>query len=438
MPPANSLFRTVLRLAKSPALMAYAISGSVAVASFLSTFLLARISGAAVIGHYALAISTVNLLASLALFGLDRILIRQVAGDLREGASGQARAAIGAIAGRVGLMALAVSILWLLVLFFTGLNDWLEGDFLSMALVGAGILVVPFLRLGYSAIRANGMPVLGQFFEALPTLLLPLAFVSLWLAGEAPGEALATGLVIGFQALATLGSWLLMAPRIRAWDEGRDIPAGLLWTGTPLMAGLFLQQLTDWVILAKISSSMDAADVGAFRVSFQVITIILTIVMTSETYVAPRIAGDVRVGRYDLVWRRHRRATALMAVLASPVVLVSLLAPGWLLETAFGPEFAVAATALAIMAVGQVVHVARGPLGAMLTMAGHDGVQLKLTILGVVVGLVASLTLIPLYGLTGAALSQALPLVVRGLGAWIMARRLIPRHAVGEGSGLQP
>ena len=54
----------------SPALVAYAIAGGVAAASFLSTMILARVSGPAVIGQYALAMSTATLLASFAMLGL--------------------------------------------------------------------------------------------------------------------------------------------------------------------------------------------------------------------------------------------------------------------------------------------------------------------------------------------------------------------------------
>lgn len=412
----------------SPALLAYGLTGAVAIASFAATFLLARMSGPTVIGQYALAVSTANLMVVFCMQGLDRIVIREVAGDLREGDDGRARATIRLLRRHTGLISLGVSAAWLVLLFATPLNDWIGGNWWAMLAVPLFVPVTTFLRLGVAAIRATNSPLKGQFAEALPTLLFPLLLLPLWYLGYAPGAGTATGLLTAMHMLAGLAALAILYPIVRRWrHDGGALPPGLRTAGLALMSTQFVQLFTDWFILVQLSSSASPADAGAFRVSMQIITIFLTIITTSEAYVAARIAGDFRVGRPDLAWQRHRRASLLMFLLAAPLLLVCLLAPRFLLEKAFGPEFGIAATALGIMAAVQILHVGRGPLGALLTMARRDDIQLKLALVAAAFGVAASFLLIPRLGLTGAAIAQGLPLVIRSGAGFVIARRLLPR-----------
>lgn len=414
----------------SPVLFAYAISGAVALASFLSTMLLARLAGAAVIGQYALAVSTASMLASFAMLGLDRILIREIAGDLREGDSGRASAALRAITRAVAATAIIATTLYSALVVLTPLVDHIGGDMGAMLIVGVSALAWPMLRVGYSAVRAAGMPVAGQFLEALPTFLFLAGVVLFVLAGTTPDAATATGVAAAGQLVAAILAWLLLRPHRRQW--GAPVPGSLdqrmLVAGLPLMASLFLQLFSDWLLLARLSAVMGASETGAFRVSVQIVTIISILVATTESYVAARIAGDFRAGRPDLAWKRHYRATLVMLGLTAPVFLLLFAAPEPLLGIAFGPEFRIAATALTIMAAGQLVNVARGPLGSLLTMSGNERVQLSTTIGGVILVVILAWALVPRYGLAGAAIAQAAPFVFRSVAGYLIARHRIPRH----------
>ncbi len=412
----------------SPALLAYGLTGAVALASFAATFLLARMSGPAVIGQYALAVSTANLMVVFSVQGLDRIVIREVAGDLREGENGRARATIRLLRWHTGLISLGVSAVWLILLLATPLNAWIGGNWWAMLAVPLFVPVTTFLRVGVAAIRATDAPLKGQFTEALPTLMFPLLLLPLWVMGFAPGAGTAAGLLTAMHLVAGLATAGILYSTVRHWNPYVGaLPPGLRTAGFALMGTQFVQMFTDWFILVQLSSSASPADAGAFRVALQIITIFLTIITTSEAYVAARVAGDFRVGRPDLAWRRHHRASVLMLLLATPLLIVCLLAPRFLLETAFGPEFGIATTALAVMAAVQILNVGRGPLGALLTMARRDDILLKLSLVAAAAGVATSFFLIPRLGLTGAAIAQSLPFLIRSGAGIFLARRLLPR-----------
>lgn len=391
--------------------------------------ILARLSGPAVIGEYALAMSTANLLASFAMLGLDRILIREVAGDLHQGNGPRARAAVLAISRTVAVMATLTAIVYAVLALCTPLVQRIGGGS-AMLVVVASAFVWPLLRTGMSGLRGAGAPVLGQLFEALPTYLFMLAMLPILLIGFAPSAVEATALMITTQLLAGLGAWMFLASRARHWGhpDHQAFSRRLLLAGLPVMGSLFLQLFADWILLARLSSTMSAADTGAFRVAIQIITIITTLIVTTESYVAAEIAAEFRAGRPARAWALHRRATLLMLGLTAPAFLLLWTVPEQILGILFGPAFAIAAPAIMILAVGQLCSVLRGPLGAMLIMSGNQRVDLWLTIGGLLLVVTLAFLLIPHHGLMGAALAQISGLIFRAGVGYVAARRLIPEN----------
>ena len=434
----HASIRTLVRRLWSPVFIAYGISGGVAVASFLSTLILARLAGAAVIGEYALAVSTATLLTSFTFLGLDRILVREVAGDLREGNAAAARANFFLILKITLFTTLLTSILYAMLIAWTPFAEMVGGTRRVLILVALYMPAIVLTKIGYSGLRAAGHPILGQMFESTKTYLFMAGVAILFLIGYVPDARMAVGLAVAAQLLSTIGSWLFLRSRMRRWPKNGTaaMPRTLLIAGMPLMGSLFLQLFSDWFILARISAYAGAADTGAFRVSVQIITIISIVVATTESYIAAYFAGDFRARRPDLAWKRHNRSTLLMLLMTGPAFVLIFAIPGLLLDTAFGAEFAVAATALVIMAVGQLFNVLRGPLGSLLAMSGHQNGLFMLTMGGLVLSVACAWLLIPLYGLLGAAIAQASAIVFRSVAGYAYARWIIPsRRPAPDSSG---
>jgi O-antigen/teichoic acid export membrane protein len=262
-------------------------------------------------------------------------------------------------------------------------------------------------------------------------MLFGLAMLAVAAAGLAPSAWQATAFFVVMQAFAAFSAWFLIARTAGSWSRAdATIDLDLRRVGLPIMGVIFIQTFSDLLLLAQISAHASPADAGAFRVAFQIVNIVNLVLVTSESYVAARVAGDFRTARPDLAWHRHRRATLFMLMATAPVLVLTLVAPEPLLRIVFGPEFAVAASALFVMAIGQTVNILRGPIGSMLSMSGHDGVPLRLNLVSFLLLVVLSVTLIPTMGLTGAGIAQAVPVVFRAIAAYVVARRLIPDRAV--------
>lgn len=415
--------------ATSPVLWSFVVKGANAVGSFAVTILLARIAGAEIVGQYALAFTTATLVGLVPLRGLDTVAIRAISGDVRVGRQAEARGAAGWFWRTILWSAVPAALLFALAILYSPVVRVLDGDAGALLAASIGVASVALFRMGLSLIRALNRPVSGQFFEALPSVVLAAVLLGLALAGTIPPLWLVVAMMFCGQLVAALLALLLFGRSVSAWPRPTvpDAVQRRAWqvAGIPLMGVALVHQFFDWFLLAATTGFATAAEAGAFRAAVQVLMLVAVIFITAETYVAPRLGGDLRAGAIAMAWRRQRRATALMLALAGPILLACLLVPTLVMETLFGPEFASAGPALRIMAIGQLLNVATGPVGIMMVMAGHERIQFLLALSSAVVLVLLGLLLIPRLGLEGAAIAYAGAFAVRNIGSYALARHFI-------------
>ncbi|KAB7647548.1 lipopolysaccharide biosynthesis protein [Polymorphobacter fuscus] len=426
----NRHIARVRKVATNPALFAYGLKAGNALAAFAATALLARIAGPAVVGNYSFAVVTATLLGIVALHGLDLVMLREVAGDLRQANTGAARGVLRFATTSVAVAAAVITAIFLVAATIGQLSALLETDQAAMIGAAIGIGSAAFFRLGLAGLRAAGRPVAGQFWEGANSFVFAAIIVALWFAGLQVSALLAVLLFFGSQIASVAMVWVIVRRDARDWDaatpaDGKRLRA----SGFPIMTIQGTQMFQDWLLFALVAGAASAAAVGALRVAMQVVMVIAIVVTTGETFIAAKVAGDLRAGRPDLVWRRHRRATLAMGLAIGPLVLVCILFPAQLLGLAFGPAFAVAGPALAIMAAGQATKIATGPIGGLLTMSGHEKWLLRFTVVGLALLVVLALWLVPIWGLEGAAVAQAVSVAFRNIAAFAAAWLLIPKEA---------
>ena len=90
----------------------------------------------------------------------------------------------------------------------------------------------------------------------------------------------------------------------------------------------------------------------------------------------------------------------------------------------FGDAYAHGATALQILAAGQLVNAATGPLGQVINMSGRPYLTLMNNAAVSVLNIVACLILIPRYGITGAACSTTAAITLVNLIKLVQVRKL--------------
>jgi O-antigen/teichoic acid export membrane protein len=91
----------------------------------------------------------------------------------------------------------------------------------------------------------------------------------------------------------------------------------------------------------------------------------------------------------------------------------------------FGAEYESAYVPLVILCVGQLVNASMGSVGALLNMTGHERDTTKSILVAAVVNVALNLSLVPHWGIIGAAVATASTLTVWNLIMWHKVRARI-------------
>ena len=400
---------------------ALVLRGGGAVGSFLVTFMIARIYGPTGSGYFALGVQTALTVSALSLLGLDQITVRTIGGDLREKRAGRARAALRQSARVVATTSVIAAVL---LLAASPLGSYVGAPPAVIAVASLIVLTYPMMQIATAGLRSVRKIVLSQVISGPMQSGLLAAMIGLPILIDTRLSAVEILLLYAVSAAVTCAfGWLALLKSARTWPVERGPRHPNPFTiGWPILMATGTHMLTGWALMAQVGAFAGADDVGAYRVTIQIMTIITLVTTTVESIVNPQYAGDFRVRRYDLARRRHRRATLMLLAAAGPLALVCILFAHPLLAL-FGPGFTVAATALQIMAGAQLANIATGPIGGLLLMAGRERVSSVLAIIGLVIALALTAWLVPILGVTGAAIGYAAALVFRNVASYVIVFR---------------
>ncbi|HSK96282.1 MAG TPA: polysaccharide biosynthesis C-terminal domain-containing protein, partial [Euzebyales bacterium] len=141
--------------------------------------------------------------------------------------------------------------------------------------------------------------------------------------------------------------------------------------------------------------------------------------------VKPVLAGLSDQADHEGLTRVYTAATRWTLTLNIPFFLVSVLYPHAILAI-FGESFASGATALILLAVGEVVVAGTGICGSIIDMTGHTRLKLVNTVVWIALLLVCNVLLIPRWGLVGAATASLIATatinIIRLVEVWVVER----------------
>ena len=404
----------------------FGAKGLTAVASFALNWLIARRFGASGVGLFGVAQTTALMGSTLALMGLEYVTVRQVAKLLKLGLSGEARRTLFAALRQTALTSLALA--GGLFLFSDPFARVVleQGDVARfLAVMAFAIPIVALAKIASAALRGSGQVLASQSIDGpIGTGLTAAVLGILVWTGGARDPLLPAILYVAFGLLATSVAWLLLLREVRRWNPSSGPAPTLIRMGVPILAIAMSQMFVDWFALLVLTAQGDPAQAGLFRIAYQVVSVLNLLNVASEGILAPVIAQEHATGNRARIAVVMARTSALLVTLASPLLLVCFFAPQWILGL-FGPEFIGAALALRILAVGQLVNLALGPIGGVLVMTHNERWSLAYGIAAALMCAGLCLWLIPLYGTTGAAIAVTSALLFRRLAGAAIVRFVV-------------
>jgi O-antigen/teichoic acid export membrane protein len=392
---------------------------------FLLSIMLARLVGVAGVGLYFLAITIVDISATISRLGLESAGMRFASiahgrGD-RGGLAALYRNSMSLVLAAGTAIALPV---WLIVSHL-GLGGEMEPEFRAeLPLLIFAVAPVALLVIQAEFFKAVGSTATGTFSQAVvPPLLLLAGSIVLWLLGAGTVHAVFLTYVIVAIASVTLAmvTWHWRLPGI--WRERGSFDIGrLLRTSMPLLLVNSMTLMLGWTDIVVLGMWRDAAEVGIYGIAMRVALLTAFILSAINVVVAPQFAALHAEGNTAALRRLAQQSAFWTLVAAAPAILVLLLVPDLILQI-FGPQFREGAGPLRILALGQLFNVATGSVAVLLVMTGHEKLMRNIVAASAALNLLGNLVLVPRYGVIGAATSTAFSLAFMNIVSWLMVRK---------------
>jgi O-antigen/teichoic acid export membrane protein len=378
--------------------------------SYLLSVTLAQGLGVTEYGVYVVGFSVVSLIGAIALMGLNRGTVRFI--SMYQGMQspqqvmGVFKWSLSAVLVTSLLAALAI------IIFAVPLTHILNiPERYTSALYGfaAWIVIYAFIHQLTATIDAlkkfTYRAILFDIGWPLARLLLSVGV--LYLGSQLLG-------VIAANVLASILTLLLLAYVVYKvlYQPNRGIKSifsasEILKFSLPVMLFnlLSLSQNQLGVYLLTILHNPDMA--GVFNVAARTSVLIVAFLEGVGIIFSPFVSDLSNKGEHEELESLFSTITRWSFMLSLPASLFLILFSNPIISL-FGEGFESAGPALIILALGQLINAATGPVGIVLTMSGHPNVNMLNSIITLILSLALGLVLIPRYGVVGAAISATI------------------------------
>ena len=170
---------------------------------------------------------------------------------------------------------------------------------------------------------------------------------------------------------------------------------------------------------------MSNADVGIYRTAFQLTSVATFTTLAFHTVLYPKISNWGTQGQIAEIENSLARAWTYSLFLAIPTCIGGWILGEKLLYYLYGASFVEGAPALFFLLLVQVVNVFMF-LGTMsLTALNRPKDAFWITVIAAIANIILDLVLIPVIGITGAAVATLIAMTLNALGALILLSRII-------------
>lgn len=384
-------------------------------------------SGASALGTITLATQFAFIGGAATRFGMDMAAVMRVAIDVGRGEPGRVRAVLNRAAAIAAAVSVAAG-----VLVFLGAGALARAFGVGeggRAAFQAAALALPFVALVQVYLGGTrGLKIMRH------TLFIywagqPVAWLLLMVLGWAVSKS------IGMSALAYALSWVLAtAAAWFVWErETRRFPPlppepgevrELVRYGTPRAPAAVLSQLLFWTDYFVFSRYAKGAELGVYAAAVRVAQALALFLIAVNYMFSPFVADLHAKGERERLDGLYKALTRWVVAGTLPLLLLLVIVPGPVLKI-FGGRFETGTTSLRILLAGQAVNVAVGSVGFILIMVGRTGWDLVVYAASFLLDLGVAFALAPRLGAEGAAIAQAVTMVVSNGGRLYLVWRFV-------------
>lgn len=383
--------------------------------AFLTSVLLARLLGPAGYGVFAFAVAFLHMLSIPASLGMTKLLIRNISTYSARSETSLAAGLLRRADQLTIITGLATAALALAGSLLVAANEPVMLHAFWMILPAIPLLVLT--RVKQAALQGLKRIVQGQLPEGvlLPALFLLMAVVWWALPGIDLDPVTAVGLNVLATAIALYAAVFLLQKHLpseirTATPEFRT--RQWLRSAFPLLlvSGLHvINSRTDVIMLGALDT---AESVGLYNVAVKGSAFVGFFLTASGKALGPTMASLYSDGALEKLQALLTWVVRVVVFLSLPVAATFVFFGDWILTFVYGPSFSDAHVALAILSGAELVAVAMGSVSLLLIMTGFEREAAWGVGLSAVLNIVLNASLIPFFGMTGAAVATGFSLMV--------------------------
>lgn len=374
--------------------------------------LLARLLGAEGSGIYYLALTVTTIASVVGRMGLDSALLRFVSVNAEQNDWG----AIAGVYKKGMVIAIGASALSTFIVFFNA--SWIAQRVFSepdltypLALMSLGILPFSILTLHVELLRGlkrirDAMCVQGVGLPLMSIMFFLLLREPFGVIGAVAAYVMATVTVL----LLGVVLWRRATPQLKGL-RGRFDTRLLLSASLPLFWVASTAMVMNWTDTVMLGIWTSTEAVGIYNAALRMANLTSFAFFSVASIATPKFARMYAQDDISALNSFAYRTTKLTIYLTSPMVLIFVLVPVWVMGL-FGQGFSSGANVLTILALGQFLCVTTGPCGALLMMSGHEKIIRNIVTFSASMNVLLNVLLIPRYGILGAAVATTLSLVL--------------------------
>ena len=317
---------------------------------------------------------------------------------------------------RIVLLALSVSLLLFAEPYFKDLTS--SGVFFWLLLALIVSVFSSISGIGVYGSGKVGVFQISNFWDALVRILFQITavFFGFGVAGLAGGFV--GGLIVG--GLMNFRYLDLRFVRFRL-SHLKNLSGFSFWIFLTA-SGSLVFTYADTLLIGFF---MGNADVGIYRTAFQLTSVATFTTLAFHTVLYPKISNWGAQGQVTEIENSLARAFTYSLILAIPTCIGGWILGGSLLYYLYGASFVEGTSALFFLLLVQIVNIFMY-LGTMsLAALNRPKDAFWVTVIASIANILLDLALIPVLGITGAAVATLIAMTLNALGAVILLSRVI-------------
>ena len=357
-------------------------------------------------GVLTLALTIFGIVQAVASFGIPLAMVRQFSYYSGKGDEERARATV-----KIALyLIIALGLIWSVLLFL--LSGFLAKTFRMPDLSWVLRLIsfsIPFALLNgylvslYQAFENARAKIIFNdfllgFFRFLFVVLVILAGLSFF------------GVVLAYVLAPVTTFMLFFLYSLKDLSKLRGIihlkyVRELLFFSAPLALQSILGMIITWTDVLMLGYFLTAKDVAVYGAARPIANTLTTALVAANFLYLPLASQLFGRNKMEEIKRTYAVITKWITAVTLPVFLVTFLFSKAVIWVLYGARYLDASLILSILALTFFIHVACGPNGMTLVIFGENRFVTLATAIAAFINVILNVLLIPLFGVTGAAVA---------------------------------